>query len=362
MSIIAYASANVDPINNPLEDGEIDLASVATPASITLYGDAVDTEDGSASFSFAWTLLDPTDSGAVLSSTATQNITITNITAWHNLRLHLVATNTATSATSETDVLLAPSASFVEVRVLSENRGIQKIAKGSRSWHPALEVWADAIETAPNLNDLSDVTNATGAELDVLRGGALAESGGSALHTHAGAHIADATTTTAGVVQLEEASDATGTPRVITQERIVLSGMVTSSTESDGTRHDEIIDISAITEDIPHIYFTVSRHALKIHAYTVAIAETGGTTDAYSFKLIEYTPADFLTMSGTLTHDTFSATPSAANAPILETRTLSPAVEIPAGRVIGLHIGASPAAGSGGGSLSVTIEATRSVT
>ena len=71
MSIIAYASANVDPINNPLEDGEIDLASVATPASITLYGDAVDTEDGGASFSFAWTLLDPTNSGAVLSSTTT---------------------------------------------------------------------------------------------------------------------------------------------------------------------------------------------------------------------------------------------------------------------------------------------------
>lgn len=362
MSIIAYASANVDPINNPLEDGEIDLASVATPASITLYGDAVDTEDGSASFSFAWTLLDPTNSGAVLSSTTTQNITVSNITAWHNLRLHLVATNTATSATSETDVLLAPSASFVEVRVLSENRGIQKIAKGSRSWHPALEVWADAIETAPNLNDLSDVTNATGAELDVLRGGALAEVSGSALHTHAGAHIADATTTTAGVVQLEEASDATGTPRVITQERIVLSGMVTSSTENDGTRHDEIIDISAVSEEISHIYFTVSRHAIKVHAYTVAIAETGGTTDAYSFKLVDYTPADFLTSSATTTLDTFSASPTAVNKPILETRTLSPAVEVPAGRVIGLHISASPAAGSGGSALSLTIEATRSVT
>lgn len=361
MSIIAYASANVDPINNPLEDGEIDLASVATPASITLYGDAVDTEDGGASFSFAWTLLDPTNSGAVLSSTTTQNITITNITAWHNLRLHLVATNTATSATSETDVLLAPSASFVEVRVLSENRGIQKIAKGSRSWHPALELWADAIETAPNLNALNDVTNATGAELEVLRGGALAEVSGSALHTHAGSHIADATTTTAGVVQLEEASDATGTPRVITQERIILSGVVTTSTESDGTRHDEIIDISGGGEQIPHIYFAITKYDIKINAYTVAMTESGAG-GSYTFNLMGANATQFRASTMPEQLDGFTATPSAANAPILETRTLSPAVEVSAGAVVGLFISSSPAAGSGGGSLSLTIEATRSVT
>lgn len=362
MSIIAYASANADPINNPLVDGEIDLASVATPASITLYGDAVDTEDGSASFSFAWTLLDPTDSGAVLSSTTTQNITITNITAWHNLRLHLVATNTATSATSETDVLLAPSASFVEVRVLSENRGIQKIAKGSRSWHPALAEWADAIETAPNLNELSDVTNATGAELDILRGGALAESGGSALHTHAGAHISNATTTTAGVVQLEEASDATGTPRVITQERIVLTGHTTSSTESDGTRHNEIVKISGAGEVIPHVYHVISRHDITIHAYTVAMTESGPTTDNYKFNLMRGTSAEFAASTMSTQLDTVTINASAAHAPILVTRTLSPAVTVSAGDVIGLQISASPTAGSGGGSLSVTIEATRSVT
>jgi len=360
MSIIAYAAANADPVNNPLVDGEVDLATASTPVSVALYGAAVDTEDAGAVFSFAWTLLDPT-SGPVLSATDTQNITVSNISAWHNIRLHLVATNTATSETSETDILVAPSASFVEIRVLSALKGIQKVAKGSRSWHPALELWADAIETPSTLNALSDVTSATGAELDVLRGGALAEVSGSALHTHTGAHIADATTTSAGVVQLEDASDATGTPRVVTQERIVLSGLATTSTTRNGTRYDDISDISGVGEDVPHIYFINARSDIKIRAYTVAMTNSGPTSDTFKFQLRSATPAEFLAADmGTLI-DELSITPS-AGAPTLNTVTLSPAVTVSAGDVVGVVVSQSPANGSGGASLSLTIEATRSVT
>jgi len=360
MSIIAYAAANADPVNNPLVDGEVDLATATTPATVALYGAAVDTEDAGASFSFAWTLLDPT-SGPVLSAADTQNITVSNISAWHNIRLHLVATNTTTSETSETDILVAPSASFVEIRVLSALKSIQKVAKGSRSWHPALEVWADAIESPAELNELSDVTNATGAELDVLRGGALAEVSGSALHTHTGAHIADATATSAGVVQLEEASDAVGTPRVITQERVVLSGLATSSTARDGTRYADISDISAAGENAPHIYFVNSRSALSLRAYTVAMSNSGPTSNAFKFQLRSATPAEFLLgQMGTLI-DEINITPS-AEAPTLNTVTLSPAVTLSAGDVVGVVVATSPANGNGGASLSLTIEATRSVT
>ncbi len=360
MSIIAYAAAHADPVNNPLVDGEVDLATASTPATVALYGDAVDTEDAGASFSFAWTLLDPT-SGPVLSATDTQNITVSGVSAWHNIRLHLVATNTATSETSETDVLIAPSASFVEIRVLSARAGIQKVAKGSRSWHPALEIWADAIETTPTLNALSDVAGATGAELDVLRGGALAEVSGSALHLHTGAHIADATTTAAGVVQLEEASDATGTPRVVTQERVVLSGIATTSTTRNSTRYDDISDISGVGEHIPHVYFVNARSDLKIRAYTVAMSNSGATSDTFKFQLRSASPAEFLLgQMGTLI-DEITITPS-AGAPTLNTVTLSPAVTLSAGDVVGVVVATSPANGNGGASLSVVIEATRSVT
>lgn len=361
MSIIAYASANADPVNNPLEDAEIDLATASTPASVSLYGDAVDTEDAGASFSFAWSLLDPT-SGPVLSATDTQNITVSNISAWHNIRLHLVATNTATSETSETDVILAPSASFVEIRVLSENRGIQKVAKGSRSWHPALEDWADAIEASDALNDLSDITNATGAELEILRGGGLAESGGSALHTHAGAHIADATTTTSGVVQLEEASDATGTPRVITQERVILSASTSISVDSSGTRHDEIIVVSTPTLTIPHASFVVSRHDIKIHAFSFSLRDCGSTTNTFKVYIGHLTQAAALTRAAPTLIGGISRTPSAANSPIIATDTLTTPVTVSAGDVIVAVVEQGGSAGQGGQQLDVIIEATRSVT
>jgi len=360
--IIAYASANADPINNPLSDAEVDLATATTPATVSIYGDAVDTEDAGASFSFAWTLLDPT-SGPVLSATNTQNITVSNISAWHNIRLHLVATNTATSATSETDILLAPSASFVEIRVLSELRGIQKVAKGSRSWHPALEDWADAIETPINVNDLSDVSNATGAELDKLRSGSLAEISGSVLHTHSGSHVNDATTGAAGVVQLEEASDATGTPRVLTQEHIIYSAHVSASIEADGTRHNEIIATSDAGDQIALCVFVPKRHAIKVHGISIALQNCGATNTDYVFKVsavsnIQY-EANNLNANVIAT---FTVSPSAAGSAVYHHEGFATPLSVGAGAVLALWLDSSPASGSGGQGLNVTVESTRSVT
>lgn len=357
--IIAYASANADPINNPLNDAQVDLSAVTLPTTVTLYGAAVDTADAGASFSWAWSILDP--SGPTLSAANTQNVVLSNIAAWHNVRLHLVATNTATSETSEADVILAPSSSFVEVRILSENRGIQKIAKGSRSWHPALESWADAIENPVALNTLSDVTNATGAELDILRGGGLAESGGAILHTHDGDHIADAATTAAGVVVLEEASSAAGSPKVITQERILLTASTSVSIDKNGTRHEEIIDVSAANEAVPHFVFSVGRHDLYIHRFSVALQDCGSTTNPYSFELFHSTIAEYQAYTLGHTVSTLTLTPTSANTPLFGSAASSANQTVSAGDVIALVVGAAPPSGSGGQLLHVTIEATRAV-
>ena len=357
--IIAYASAHDDPINNPLEDAQVDLSAVSLPTTITLYGAAVDTADAGASFSWAWSILDPL--GPTLTSSVTQNVTLNNIAAWHNVRLHLIATNTATGETSEADVNLAPSSSFVEVRVLSENRGIQKVAKGSRSWHPALESWADAIENPVSLNDLSDVTNATGAELDILRGGGLAESNGATLHTHDGDHIADSTATTAGVVVLEETSSAAGSPKVITHERIILTGSATVSIESDGTLHTEIINISGVNEEIPHIVFSVGRHDLYIHRFTAALQNCGNTTTAYTLKLAHGTTAQYIAYDLPNTVSEVTLTPSAANTPVIGSAVSVSNQTVSAGDVLGVYVGTSPSAGSGGQVLHITVEATRAV-
>lgn len=223
MTVIAYASANADPINNPSTNAQVDLSSATLPASVDIYGAAQDTTDPSATFTWAWSLLDGT---ATLSSTTTQNITLSGINTWHNIRLHLVATS-STGDVSESNILLAPSASFIEVEVLSVHAGIQKPATGQRSWSAAAEVWADKIEdlssSTLNLGDLADVSRSTGPQVDQLTGGGVAEFNGSTLHTHDGDHVGVATTTTQGTVILEEASATPSTPKVITQERLVFT-------------------------------------------------------------------------------------------------------------------------------------------
>lgn len=358
--IIAYASANADPVNNPLEDAEINLATASLPASVTIYGDAVDTANAGASFSWAWSLLD-SDSGNVptLSSTTTQNITVSNISAWHNIRLHLVATNTATSETSATDVLLAPSASFVEIRLLSENQGIQKPARGSRSWHPVLETWADKIEDpALDLIDLNDVTTATGAKLEILVGGNEASSSGSALHTHAGAHVADATPTATGVVQLEEASSAVGAPRVITRERITFSGTTGRTVASNSSVHEEIIDGGDL---VPMSAFMFARSALVARAFNVTLASCGATTTAYEFKLVSGNSGAYASRTMTAISSALTLTPSSAGQPLSGKAVLPAGVAIPAGDVFGVACTSSPAQGSGGQVLTVTVECEREI-
>lgn len=358
MSIIAYASANTNPTANPLEDATVNLASVSLPASVTIYGDAVDTANPSATFSWSWTLLDPDSAGITLSSTTTQNVTVSNINAWHNVRLHLVATNTATAETSETNILLAPSSSFVEIRLLSENKGIQKIAKGSRAWQDALDVWADAIESAGStLNSLSDVTNATGAQIDILVSGNVAEDSGNALHTHDGDHISNASTSSAGVVILEEASSAVGTPKVITKERIVLNGSATRS--NDSSVLDAIVYQSNRT-GLPHVAWTLSE-TLEIVSYSVNLADGGNTGLQFALGYGNKTKYRNSTMS-ILPNTTLTLTPATSHAPTIDSLTLSSAYTLNAGDVLGLMIVAGDTAVSDGGQmLSVTIEARRNV-
>jgi len=358
MSIIAYASANTNPTTNPLEDAEIDLSSVALPASVVVYGDAVDTTDPSASFSWEWTLLDPDNAGITLSSTTTQNVTISNINAWHNVRLHLVATNTATSESSETNILLAPSASFVEVRLLSENKGIQKLAKGSRAWQDALDDWADAIESAGStLNSLSDVSNATGAQVDILVSGNVAEQNGNALHTHDGDHISDASTSSAGVVVLEEASSAVGAPKVITKERIILNGSATRS--NDGTILDAIVFQSNRT-GLPHVAWVLSED-IEIIGYSVNMGDGGNS--GFTFSLGFGTPNKYIgSAMNVIANTALTLTPSSSHQPTIGSVTLSSPYTLSVGDVLGLMItGGDTAVGDGGHMLSVTIEARRHV-
>lgn len=165
--ITAFTSAVSTNIQTAPEDKE--LAQSALTTTVQVFADAVDSEDGSATFTFSWSILDkPSGSSASFDNATLQNPTLQNVDTWGNYRLFCIATNTSTSATSEDDQILAPNSAFVTVRVNSTNRGLEKPAKGERDWHTRAHEWVSAIEDT-DLEDLDNVSITTLATNDLLR-------------------------------------------------------------------------------------------------------------------------------------------------------------------------------------------------
>lgn len=140
--IIATASAS----NSSVADLSVSQADL-TVATVNLYGSAVDSTNGAATFAWQWTLLKkPAGSIASISDATAQNPQLLNVDVWGNYRLFLVATNTATLETSATDIILAPNSAFTHVRVLSEHFNLQKPAAGERDWNSIAGHWVDKLE------------------------------------------------------------------------------------------------------------------------------------------------------------------------------------------------------------------------
>lgn len=360
--IIAYASANADPISNPSSDPSLDLASLSLPQTVQLYGGAQDTSDPSASFSWSWSVMYP-DSGVTLSDNTAQNPTVT-CTEWRNVRLHLVATNAATAETSEANVLLAPSSSFVEVRVLSAANGLQKIARGSRSWHTALEEWADVLDasvSALSVSDLSDVSSSTGAQLDQLTGGGVATLSGATLHTHTGAQVAVATDASRGVVVLDEPS-ALSVPRVMVKERMVFSGGAEFSVSDarDGTASDKIIIQSPGTNDLlPHVVFR-AHEAITITDIEVILLDGGTDPTAYTFDLAVGKDSALANSALAPVGLSMSGTTDGDHAPLIISDTKL-SINVSASNYFGVAVTGSPLGADAGRSLRVVIRALREV-
>lgn len=359
MSIIAYASASNDPTANPALDVQVDFSSL--PQTVTIYGAAVDTSDPSATFSWAWSLLD--GDGATLDATNTQNVELT-LTSWNNARLHLVATNTATSETSEANVLLAPSSSFCVAHVLSERHSIEKPAKGERGWQDALDVWADTIEaSATSLTELSDVNEATGATLDTLVSGGDAVSGGSALHTHLGSHVAVATNTTQGTVALEGAWHTAGQiPKMLVHERLAWTGGTDYSVISGAVTSKIIFQSASANELLPHVVF-YAHEAVRVVALNVVVID-GGVASAvgdYVFDLCYGATGKLAAATMTPMGLDLGGTISGDNLPLVITHTLTSPLSVGAGDFVGVALRNSPNESDAGRVLQVTLHVERAI-
>lgn len=182
--IIAYTSGSINPTSSQT-DPQIDLSSVSLPVTSNLYGGAVDSADGAATFTFSWTLLrKPSGSLSVVSDSALQNPVLNAVDVWGNYRLFLIATNTSTGETSETDPILAPSSAFVTVRLLGASTGLQKLSAGERDWNDKAEAWVGRIETNKLESDAIDARTTVLEATDISHDGRITtlENAGAVYH------------------------------------------------------------------------------------------------------------------------------------------------------------------------------------
>lgn len=116
------------------------------PQTVELTAVGNDSSDPGALFDYSWYILDiPTNSTATLSADVGATIEF-DADLWGTYRIFCVAQNSATEETSSTNPISAPTASFVDISVLSEKYDLEKPAKSQRNWHPQLWHLIDTVE------------------------------------------------------------------------------------------------------------------------------------------------------------------------------------------------------------------------
>jgi hypothetical protein len=165
MTITAYAGFSASPSTSANRNSTVAYSSLPLNG-LQLFGEAVDSNDPSASFSWSWSVLNNrTGQTATIGSATTQNTTLDNVAAqWGDVRIFLVATNTGTGETSENNPLLAPDTSQCFLHVESTNKQLTRPALGSRNWYVSLDNALQALEdiTEPQGGIQSATVNGAG--------------------------------------------------------------------------------------------------------------------------------------------------------------------------------------------------------
>lgn len=369
MATTAYTSTQAmagDP-PGPQVDAIIDLSAGGGPlpvASVGLFGAAKDSDAPGAVFTWAWSIVDkPSGSAAAIVAPANQNTSIGPIDVWGNYRVKLVATSSGPGGASEADNHEAPATAFVNIRVGSVKKGIQKPANFERGWKALIDKWADKIEASGasdvvNLIDLADVNTATGPRLDdLVDGGYPDDTVPGSGHKHKGASIDVATTTDLGVVKLSDAPADPLNPKAINQDRQTHSAFVDGTPTAQGYKPGQITVAGAVAGVRPHCVFYF-KDAVEIEKWSVALGDGGLAAASYGVRLYAGSPADFA--AGTMTEIVGSLVtlqPASDNAPVAGTATGPWSVT--ADRYVGVVVTSAPP--TLGGQMSVSVVAVRKV-
>jgi hypothetical protein len=346
--IIVHVGFDPNPISAPNAQERIVLNTVVGQ-TFDLYAEAVDSEDPAASFTFAWSVLNlRTGQTASLLNANTATPTLENLSGvWGDIRVFCIATNSATSATSESDPIQAPASAFATLEIESTNQQLTLPAVGSREWYKASDRVSSVLETL-NTNGISTATQNNAGELilgltdgtslnvGVVRGadGADGAAGADGADGAAGADGADGADGAAGPSQRRFAYTAD-----VLHWYDSAAGSVTTGFNPTKI---EVIAGPWVTET-----------AIDLYRLAVSVKDAGALGNSCDFQIFTATPAQWT--AGSIVTQTMTATMSAtASANVKALATVgATGVQIPAGNLVGvmMHV---PTAGQING-LSVTV-------
>jgi hypothetical protein len=234
MATIAYTSGAPNP---KVAQSDITLAQSALPvANQQLFGDAEDVGNAGATFTWKWYLLDKPSAAttAFIDPDTTQNPLVGPFDVWGNYLFLLVATSNMAGGASEGNRLKAPQTAFVQVRVQSNTFLLEKPAKWARKWTDLYRTFVDKFQNHTILEHV-DVATATGAKLDKLCDGSLAEDPvGVPMHVHGPGSFTVATTAAVGTVKLRSTPVNALAPVVLNREPYLINVTVDGSTTEEG--------------------------------------------------------------------------------------------------------------------------------
>jgi len=342
MTVTAHAGWTLDPVANP--DPTITHSLPLASQSYSVFGSAVDSADPSASFTFSWSILLPrSGQTASLSSSTAQNPTLQNVSdTWGDVRLFLVATNTATAETSDTDPRTAPASAFCTLQIESAARSLRLPAIGSRDWYTALDTITATLDTLTINNGIDTATvNGSGELILTLDDGSTLNAG--SVIGPAGADGAD------GVDGADGADGAPG-PSI---RWLQYSGHVTHWYDLAGTTLNA--DFNPTKVEVVFGPFAAPV-AMTIEHISVAARNAGTNANSASFNIFTCSAANWKLDTLTSNAQTATITSPANASPSSATLVFSPRPTLSQGELFGVQMSVPTLSAMHGLSFAITCQ------
>lgn len=367
MATVAYTSAAINP-KITQSDKIIDESATPLPvAMVQLYGDAIDSGDPFAVFTWKWYLISSPAPCAFITPDTDQNPQVGPVNTWGNYLFLLVATSSGPGGASDAVIYRTPTTALVQVRVQSAQYALEKPAKFARKW--ASQLWQLInVFRIHTIQDHYGVAIANNSFVDILCNSGPATTTGLAgdppLHLHGAEALPVATTVDLGVSILSDTPVNPAAPVVLNHNWVDLTAQAAGSQTPQGWTHQIQIQQALVGTQVPHMLFHI-REDVYLETWAIAMNNGGSAFGGYVFRLYVGNKADWEAGTPALLDATLDITALAAvdGAPLCEQVTGTKML-LTADQYVGVVCTVDPVSALGeynGWGLTATLHTTREV-